>query len=101
MNSHFQSHDSDLFSFVFLMFLICYFLRAGSNVLIGKCTCNCSDFLYCTCPEDSKCQVWLSDFDSVMVTKQPRKSSKMPVVLDGVKRRMVFGTPGCRAPEVL
>ena len=77
----------------------------ASNILIKK-RCGCSEGVFtCSCREEAKCQVKLSDFDSVQ-----RFQSKeflgwhqdwwpyVPLTPEECGR--VMGTPGYRAPEV-
>lgn len=79
------------------------FCLVASNILILK-TCNCQDILHCTCQESQKCQVVLSDFDSIKETECPRVARNIPSVeccrKTPEQMEKVMGTKAYRAPEV-
>ena len=77
----------------------------ASNILIRK-RCGCSgDVFRCHCPEDVKCLVKLSDFDSVKTFQRKEfpgwHQEWWPYVqMSPEECEQVMGTPGYRAPEV-
>jgi serine/threonine protein kinase len=75
----------------------------ASNVLIKR-QCSCGDILTCACPEEAKCLVELSDFDSVKRFSQrdfvsPYRDWWPFVSMSPSDCQSVMGTPGYRAPE--
>lgn len=76
----------------------------ASNILIRK-RCGCSgDVFRCHCPEDAKCLVKLSDFDSVKTFQRKEfpgwHQEWWPYVqMSPEECEQVMGTPGYRAPE--
>jgi serine/threonine protein kinase len=77
----------------------------ASNILIRK-RCGCSGGVFrCPCPEDAKCLVKLSDFDSVKTFQRKEfpgwHQEWWPYVrMSPEECEQVMGTPGYRAPEV-
>ena len=82
-------------------------VTVASNVLL-KYRCGCGDVFRCVCPEDLKCLVQLSDFDSVkpfqwkeFVNEQKQELDwSLYVHMNSKECKEVMGTPGYRAPEV-
>ena len=86
--------------------IIMYFSlpHAASNILICRpASCQCADIFCCECPMGSKCEIRISDFDSVKIFSRGLCATSVPDVQCKAKAdsTKVLGTPYYRAPEVI
>ena len=81
-----------------------FFFPAASNILICRSgSCHCADIFCCECPVESKCEIRISDFDSVKLFSRGLSATSVPDVACKAKAdtTKVLGTPYYRAPEVI
>ena len=81
-----------------------FFFPTASNILICRSgSCQCADIFCCECPLESKCEIRISDFDSVKLFSRGLSATSVPDVACKAKAdtTKVLGTPYYRAPEVI
>ena len=81
-----------------------FFFPAASNILICRSgSCHCADVFCCECPVESKCEIRISDFDSVKLFSRGLSATSVPDIACKAKAdtTKVLGTPYYRAPEVI
>ena len=82
---------------------VCFSFSA-SNILIYKPdSCQCADIFCCECPLGRKCEIRISDFDSVKMFAPGRCAASVPDMpcVPKSDTTKVLGTPYYRAPEVI
>ena len=81
-----------------------FFFPTASNILICHSdSCHCADIFCCECLVESKCEIRISDFDSVKLFSRGLCATSVPDVPCEAKPNniKVLGTPYYRAPEVI
>jgi serine/threonine protein kinase len=82
---------------------VVFFLPASNILICRSDSCQCADIFCCECPVGSKCEIRISDFDSVKIFSRGLCATSVPDVPCKAKAAAtkVLGTPYYRAPEVI